>query len=192
MTSSLFKEWFEKKVLSNLPPKSVIVMDNATYHSEQIRKIPGVASTKKQISDFLYNNDLYFEETYTKKKEMLEVLHTKVFEKQFVIDELVKRDGHNVLRLPPYYCVFNPIESIWSQLKESLRRNNCCPKFSSESVSHVVEEIKKISPTLLQNCLSHVIKTEDHYRTLTSHIKPIIITLDNDSSEDDSDSDIEL
>ncbi|XP_050512812.1 uncharacterized protein LOC126888513 [Diabrotica virgifera virgifera] len=149
MTSSLFKEWFEKKVLPNFPPKSVIVMDNATYHSEQIRKIPGV-------------------------------------------DELAKRDGHNVLRLPPYYCVFNPIELIWSQLKESLRRNNCCPNFSSESVSHVVEEIKKISPTLWQNCVSHVIKTEDHYRTLSSHIKPIIITLDNYSSEDDSDSDIKL
>uniref|UniRef100_A0A6P7FNP8 Uncharacterized protein LOC114332220 n=1 Tax=Diabrotica virgifera virgifera TaxID=50390 RepID=A0A6P7FNP8_DIAVI len=191
MTSRLFKEWFEKKVLPKLPPKSVIVMDNATYHSEQIRKIPGVGSTKKQISDFLYDNDLYFEETY-KKKEMLEVIHTKVFEKQFVIDELAKRNGHNVLRLPPYYCVFNPIELIWSQLKESLRRNNCCPKFSSESVSHVVEEIKKISPTLWQNCVSHIIKTEDHYRTLTSHIKPIIITLDNDSSEDDSDSHIEL
>ncbi|XP_050500852.1 uncharacterized protein LOC126880830 [Diabrotica virgifera virgifera] len=189
MTSSLFKEWFEKKVLPNLPPKSVIVMDNATYHSEQIKKIPGVGSTKKQISDFLYGNDLYFEETYT-KKEMLKVFHTKVFEKQFVIDELAKRDGHNVLRLLPYYCVFNPIELIWRQLKESLRRNNCCPKFSSESVSHVVEEIKKISPTLWQNCVSDVIKTEDHYRTLTSHIKPIIITLDNDSSEDDSDSDI--
>ncbi|XP_050508065.1 uncharacterized protein LOC126885527 [Diabrotica virgifera virgifera] len=172
MTSSLFKEWFEKKVLPNLPPKSVIVMDNAPYHSEQIRKIPGV-------------------ETYT-KKEMLEVLHTKVFEKQFVIDELAKRDGHNVLRLPPSYCVFNPIELIWSQLKESLRRNNCCLKFSSESVSHVVEEIKKISPTLWQNCVSNVTETEDNYRTLTSHIKPIIITLDNDSSKDDSDSDIEL
>uniref|UniRef100_A0A6P7FJ56 Uncharacterized protein LOC114329944 n=1 Tax=Diabrotica virgifera virgifera TaxID=50390 RepID=A0A6P7FJ56_DIAVI len=144
------------------------------------------------VSDFLYDNDLYFEETYT-KKEMLEVLHTKVFEKQLVIDELAKRDGHNVLRLPPYYCVFNYIELSWSQHKKSLRRNNYCPKFSSQSVSHVVEEIKNISPTLRQNCVSHVIKTEDHYRTLTSHIKPIIITLDDDdSSEDDSDSDIEL
>ncbi|XP_050516628.1 uncharacterized protein LOC126891494 [Diabrotica virgifera virgifera] len=189
MTSSLFKEWFEKKVLPNLPPKSVIVMNNATYHSEQIRKIPGVVSTNKYVI-FCMTVICTLKKHIQKKKCWKFFIQKRL--RKFVIEELAKRDGHNVLRLPPY-GVFNPIELIWSQLKESLRRNNCCPKFSSQSVSHVVEEIKKISPTLWQNCVSHVIKTEGHYRTLTSHIKPIIITLgDDDSSEHDSDSGMEL
>jgi hypothetical protein len=32
-TADLFEEWFKNKLLPNIPPTSVIVMDNATYHS---------------------------------------------------------------------------------------------------------------------------------------------------------------
>lgn len=32
-------------------------------------------------------------------------------------DLLAEKYGHRVLRLPPYHCIFNPIENIWGITK---------------------------------------------------------------------------
>lgn len=115
---NIFEEWFEHTLIPNLKPNSVIVMDNASYHSRQISKIPSTSSNKEEIQIFLMDHDLYFEECYT-KKQLLEVLRTKTFEKKYVIENIARQYGHSVLRLPPYFCVFNPIELIWGQLKKN-------------------------------------------------------------------------
>lgn len=41
-------------------------MDNASYHSEQLDKIPNTTTNKATIQEFLRKEDLYFEEDYTK------------------------------------------------------------------------------------------------------------------------------
>jgi transposase len=108
MSSNLFEEWFKNKLLPVLPEKSVIVMDNASYHSRQIIKVPTSSSSKNEIKLFLEENDLFYEETYS-KQELLEVLRTKKFEKQYYVDHMAMVHGHSVLRLPPYHCILNPI-----------------------------------------------------------------------------------
>jgi hypothetical protein len=40
MQSEIFEEWFENSLIPNLKPISVIVLNNAPYHSKQLRKIP--------------------------------------------------------------------------------------------------------------------------------------------------------
>ena len=42
----------------------------------------------------------------------------------YAIDQLVRENGHEVLRLPPYHPDFNAIEIIWSQLKTIIRQKN--------------------------------------------------------------------
>lgn len=87
--------------------------------------------------EFLLENDLYFEETY-RKRELLEVLKTKTYQKQFIVDKLAEDYGHTILKLPPYYCIFNPIELIWSQLKAHVWRNNKNPKFVKLNVQELI------------------------------------------------------
>jgi transposase len=65
-------------------------------------------------------HDSYFEEGYT-KKQLLEILHTRTFEKEFVVDMIAQKYYHTVVRLPPYFCIFNPIELMWAQLKKRIR-----------------------------------------------------------------------
>jgi hypothetical protein len=50
-----------------LPPRSVIVIDNAPYHSEQWEKMPNKGSTKSTIQIFLEKHNLYYQDSYTKK-----------------------------------------------------------------------------------------------------------------------------
>lgn len=181
MSAELFEKWFAEKLLPNIPANSVIVMDNASYHSAQKEKIPNMSSKKEDIQEFLIANDLYFEETYT-KKQLMEVLKTKTFEKKYNVDNMAKERGFKVLRLPPYHCNFNPIEMIWGELKQRLRRNNTAPKFSSATIELIKEEVANISHTSWQNCVKHVIREEDLYRSRL--VPELIINLDDESSDD--------
>ena len=53
-----FKKWVENKLLPNIPPESVIVMDNAPYHSVLAEKIPTKYSTKLDMIQFLRNKGI--------------------------------------------------------------------------------------------------------------------------------------
>ena len=53
-TAEVFEDWFGTKLLPNMPPNSVIVMDNASYHSRQLNKAPCSKDTKAKIQDYMY------------------------------------------------------------------------------------------------------------------------------------------
>ena len=40
MTAEHFEEWFHDTLLPKLPPNSLIVMDNASYHSRMLEPVP--------------------------------------------------------------------------------------------------------------------------------------------------------
>jgi hypothetical protein len=40
MDDKIYGQYFKDQVLQNLPPNSVIVLDNASYHSRNIENIP--------------------------------------------------------------------------------------------------------------------------------------------------------
>lgn len=188
MDSGIFEQWFEHTLIPNLKPFSVIVMDNASYHSRQRYKIPNSTSSKAEIQDFLIKQDLYFEETYN-KIELLEVLNTKQFKKQYVIENIAKKYGHDVLRLPPYFCIFNPIELIWGQLKQRIRRKNFEPKFDKKVIDLIKSEIDMINNEDWFSNISKVRVIEDEYRQigrfLVNHGSTFIIDLDDSTDEDE-------
>ncbi|GLV38125.1 hypothetical protein CBL_10092 [Carabus blaptoides fortunei] len=75
MSAEIFEPWL-KKLIGNLPPNSVIIMDNASYHSRLSAKVPNMSAKKNDIVEYLIQNDLYFEEHYT-KKQLMEVVQSK-------------------------------------------------------------------------------------------------------------------
>ena len=40
MNHTIFEKWFEDQLLPNIPPNSLIVMDNASYHSRRKEALP--------------------------------------------------------------------------------------------------------------------------------------------------------
>jgi transposase len=53
MNFTNFSKWVKEDLLPNVPPKCVIVLDNASYHNKQDDKKPTSASLKQQIIDWL-------------------------------------------------------------------------------------------------------------------------------------------
>jgi len=112
MDAEAFEKWFQEQLLSNLPCGSVIVLDNAPYHSRQLLKVPCSSTKKGDILEFMKIKIIEVPSPCPTKSVLLNIIKNLNFEKQYVVDELAKKFGHTVLRLPPYYCIFNPIEII--------------------------------------------------------------------------------
>lgn len=53
MNSILFEEWFRKQLLPNISPNSVIVMDNASYHSIKLERRPATSWRKSDLLEWL-------------------------------------------------------------------------------------------------------------------------------------------
>lgn len=57
-------------------------------------------------------------------------------EKKFKIDQIAEDAGHEVIRLPPYHCNFNPIELVWAfekviiQFSKTINISKYLPNFS--------------------------------------------------------------
>nr|CAD7397162.1 unnamed protein product [Timema cristinae] len=91
-------------------------MDNAPYHSVQVEKLPTKSWRKDEYAAWLMKHDIKFNPSAMKMELMSKALAHKP-EKRYKIDEMVREYGHQVLRLPPCHCQYNPIELVWANCK---------------------------------------------------------------------------
>ena len=60
MTAEHFEEWFASKLLPNVQPNSLIVMDNASCHSRHSEPVPVKSWTKKKMQEWLRDKKIEF------------------------------------------------------------------------------------------------------------------------------------
>ena len=147
--------WFKEALLPNLKPNSVIVMDNAPYHSVQLHKPPTAKDRKHVIFQWLLENRVPGVSAEMNKAELVELV--KLYKPRFCtyeIDTIAAANGHTVIRLPPYHCHFNSIELIWAQVKGYVAANN--KTFCIADVERLVEHgIEQVTVEKWQSALRH-------------------------------------
>lgn len=188
MTADLFEKWVSEQLLPNIPPNSVIVMDNASYHSRILNKVPNSNTKKEDILKFMEskNIDVEYKNKVPIKKELLKIIKSYNFKNEYVVDNICTTHGHTLLRLPPYYCIFNPIELIWGTIKKSLRKRNQSPTLSAVVIENIRQVINDLDSGVWKNCVAHVIKEEKEYPILPP-VSSIVIEPGKDSTSEDSD-----
>ncbi|XP_060808779.1 uncharacterized protein LOC132903764 [Amyelois transitella] len=119
-----YERWLRTKLVPNLPPNSVVVVDNASYHNKQFDAAPTSSTKKAEMQSWLRQKGIEFEESML-KPELYNIVkkHKEQF-KKFNIDAILNEAGHSVLRLPPYHPDLNPIEMAWSQIKGYVASKN--------------------------------------------------------------------
>lgn len=73
MNRENFLKWFEYQLLQKLQNPSLIVLDNAPYHSMLMNKSPTNTWTKGAIQDWLTNQNIPFPKTMF-KTELLHIV----------------------------------------------------------------------------------------------------------------------
>ncbi|XP_025407310.1 uncharacterized protein LOC112681259, partial [Sipha flava] len=136
MNADVFRNWFIL-MLNHLEEPSVIVMDNASYHSMLMDNFPKSNSRKAFIEEWLKNKNVNFspQERLSELRERVKKLVPTY--KRYELDEIALQMGHEVIRLPPYHCQYNPIELIWAQVKaEVAKKNNSFKMADVEKLAH--------------------------------------------------------
>ncbi|KAL4092454.1 hypothetical protein QTP88_026955 [Uroleucon formosanum] len=124
MNKDNYYKWVTEKLLPNLSKNSVVVLDNATYHCHQSNRAPNSNSLKKDMINWLTENNISFNSTMF-KPQLYDIIrkHKQVFIK-YSLDGILSKEGHDIIRLPPYHPDLNPIEMIWSQVKQYIAKQN--------------------------------------------------------------------
>ncbi|XP_031352088.1 uncharacterized protein LOC116177294 [Photinus pyralis] len=186
-----FEKWFEQQLIPNLDEPSLIIMDNASYHSGLVEKSPNQCWTKMSLIEWLTSRDITFAPTMM-QDQIWEVVKNHIPPKLFRLNELALQHGHRVLRLPPYHCEYNPIEMVWSECK----RHYDARIGSIQPVTHRVvlslwnEALHKVTPEKWKRYFDHTRgiinqawEREQHIDTLD--ILPVIVNLDESDSDED-------
>lgn len=123
MNGELFQKWFAEKLLPNIPKNSLIIMDNAAYHSVLSESsAPTTTCSKEKIFKWLQQNKVACNPDCL-RAELVEILSKLAPEPTYVIDELASRSGHEVVRTPPYHPELQPIEICWGVVKNEIARH---------------------------------------------------------------------
>ncbi|XP_043214647.1 uncharacterized protein LOC122378005 [Amphibalanus amphitrite] len=188
MNSDCFETWFTQQLLPNLPPHSVIVMDNASYHSRCANKAPTSSWRKAAIQEWLQVHHVEIDPGM-RKVELLELVRPLRQAREYVLDMLAQEAGHEVLRLPPYHCDLNPIEMIWAHMKSHVRQLNTSGHL--QDIERLLLESRDATTTdMWRNCCRHVQELEEAYWRadgMLEDIDPVVVSLQDSSSDSDSD-----
>ncbi|XP_072400847.1 uncharacterized protein [Diabrotica undecimpunctata] len=157
MNSDVFETWF-RNIRPELAKRSVIVMDNDSFHSRRIDKSPTPATKKGEIQGWLNRHGIAFTEDMI-KAELLTLVNINKPTERYVIDEMAASKEHYVLRLPPYHCEFKPIELILAQIKGEVARNNATFKIADVKQSFY-EALQNVTAHNWQKAIEHVKKVE--------------------------------
>ena len=113
MTSILLIRWLTSQLLPALAETSVLVMDNATYHSqltEETRCLT-IVTRKVDIVKWLECRSLLFPPQAT-RLELLLICKENRPKPNYTVDEIIRSWGHEVIRLPPAHPELNAIEQV--------------------------------------------------------------------------------
>ena len=161
MNKELFFRWFTEKLLPNIPDNSLIVMDNAPYHNALSEySAPTASSSKEKIYAWLEQNKIYCRKDCL-KPELIEMLCKFAPEPTYEIDEAARRQGHRVIRTPPYHPELQPIETCWGVVKNHIARN--CDFTMSNLTKQLNNGFDKVTPETCLKIIEKIVKIEDKF-----------------------------
>ncbi|XP_050516232.1 uncharacterized protein LOC126891099 [Diabrotica virgifera virgifera] len=181
-----YKKWLQDKLIPNLPPNSVLVIDNAPYHNVQTEKCPTMSSRKAEIQQWLTTRNISFTDGMLKFELYIIKLHKPRF-KTYEIDKVLEEKGHSVLRLPPYHPDLNPIELVWASMKQYVTEKNV--SFDFKLVESLYDEFfNSFSVEQWKKRCEHVKKIEQSYMAqqpaFDTVVDQIIINVGVDTDSD--------
>ncbi|XP_054713787.1 uncharacterized protein LOC129223211 [Uloborus diversus] len=186
MNGDYYEQWFKNKLLPNLDPNSIIVIDNASYHSVFVENIPNTSTKKDDIRRWLTSKNIAWNSDMLKAELLNLVQNVRSKYEEYRVDRIATLHGHTVLRLPPYHCELNPIENIWSVVKGKVAAEN--RTFKENEVEELTKKaIDNVSDETWKNCVGHIIKEEQLMWELDgmcdTAVDNLIIHFDPDSTD---------
>ncbi len=156
-----FSKWFQEKLLKNIPKKSLIIMDNASYHNVFAEEaFPKKSHSAKRLREWLSYNEIPWTKDML-KSELFELCSHFSAKPEFLIDIIARKKGHSVLRTPPYHPELQPIEKCWAIVKDHVAQHN---DYTMKKVRILLEEgFAKVTDDTCQELIKKVYLQEETF-----------------------------
>jgi transposase len=156
-----FSKWFTTQLLPNIPPKSIIILDNAKYHNVLIDGFfPNTSSSKTQLKTWLTRNGYVWREDML-QAELLELCTRLAPVPEYRLDKLAEAHNVSILRTPPYHPELQPIETCWAVVKNYMADH--CDFTMAGLRNNLPNGFSKVTSETCQEIISKVVKQEDKY-----------------------------
>lgn len=188
MNGELFKRWLTTQLLPSLPSPSVLVLDNAPYHSQLTEgsRCPTTATRKADLIKWLEHHKISIPPAAT-RPELLLLCQQNRPQPQYKIDNTIRMWGHEVIRLPPGHPELNAIEQVWGCMKRHVR--STLQRFTRTDLQDRLEEARHmVHKDVWAGAVQHSRKFEEEYwKTDNIHegVEPVIINIDSAEEDDD-------
>ncbi|KAK8375678.1 hypothetical protein O3P69_008460 [Scylla paramamosain] len=185
VTPQCFQIWFKDQLLPNIPNNSLIIMDDAHWHSNIVNKAPDTNMKKDCIIQWLQENNIAPDKAVSK----LELLHivNSYTEKLYDIDLIAKNCGHEVLRLPPHHDHLNPMVLIWHQVKSEIKKKSQDGKKLQTLDEIIKDAVANITEKDWRMCMHRTREMGEQYKNKDKAVKCMLekLTLNLDESSTD-------
>lgn len=187
VNSDMFIDWL-KGVMPLLKDNSILVMDDAPYHSVKQVQSPTLCWKKKDIEKWLFDNCISVKEQLNKTCLIDIVKSTEQQFNKYIVDEYVKSKNIVVLRIPPYHNELNAIDLAWTYIKDYIKVHNYV------NVNKLISDgIEQCTPDMWKSFVQHTINEEDKFWNLDFIIDDLlevenennhVVTTSDDSDDD--------
>jgi len=118
-----FSRWFKEQLLPNIPDRSIIIMDNASYHNAEAESsFPRSNSSKEYLRKWLDDTEIPWGQDLL-KAELYALCKSNEPKPEYKIDKIAEAAGHSVLRTPQYHPELQPIEMCWGIVKNYMAKH---------------------------------------------------------------------
>lgn len=137
-------------------------------HFRILNKAPTKSCTKAVILKYLIDNgcDPELMKDWKKPALVKKLMEIRPSQQTPAVDKLLRENGIILVRLPPYFCVYNPIEHIWSSVKGEFRNENTGDLNAVQAkalIARICDNKPKYQQMWKDTC-EHVIKAENKDR----------------------------
>lgn len=188
-----YEQWLNTKLIPNIPPNAVVVIEYASYNNKQYEVAPTLSSKKCDMESWLTEKGIHFDSEMLKPQLYNLVKINRDRFETFCVSTILTQHKHIVLCLPPYDPGLNPLEIVWADIKDF----DSGKQFEFNRILELIKEkLDAISSDQWQKLHDKVKKVEEEYLMsdqivddLTDQLR-ISFDISSDSgSELDTDSD---
>ena len=156
-----FSKWFQFKLIPNIEPGSIIILDNAKYHNVLAEdSFPTSCNRKEELRSWLSHNRYPWHKDML-KSELLELCGRLAPAPEYRLDKLASEHNISILRTPPYHPELQPIETCWAVVKNYMADN--CDFSISGLRKRLPEAFSKVTKSTVKEIIAKVVNQEDNY-----------------------------
>lgn len=162
MNGENFTKWFTEQLLPHIPCGSLIIMDNAPYHTELAEEaFPTPKTRKAQLRQWLQTHHPQIYRQDMLKPELYETCKQLCPPPPLRLDLIAEAAGHTIIRTPQYHPELQPIETVWAIVKDYCAAH--CDFTLAGLTTHLEAGFDQVTPAVCQGLIQKVRAQEDQY-----------------------------